>query len=180
MALYSDKPVTNVNNILPTYILSCYKDDFIYIDGNSLSYNPEVLQLSGKFVYKNPHYAKMEQSTIFNNTEAVLLNNQAMYILTTCYWLTKDGFDLNDITREQCKKYFRKLGNIVFKKQNLIFNKSIYSTERKFCFKINFTKVYNRSKWNIFKLRCVIGENSNMVIESDMFILPYDTHGIHQ
>ena len=119
--------------------------------------------------FENTSYVK-RSSEIFNNTEAVIACNQAMYISLICYYLACT----NGIKQD---KLFELLGKMVIRKQVMSFYKPILrnnSSIFQFILKIGVKKI--TSKGDFFRIVFSCGNDNNIIVESSVFIIEQDYH----
>ena len=137
-----------VSNEVVEKVLERYKNEFRYVNPVDVFFDSDTLTLSGKFNYLYSSYSA-NKSHIFNNTEAVFLSNQTIYILVSCYLMFQDEVDVAQISNnEEAQSYIDKLGSIVIKRMDLLFLGSIFADDPSLPFQIRINKCKKHLKGN--------------------------------
>lgn len=116
----------------------CQKALFRYNEGSKSllqhSLNFDTDRLQGKFICPQPYLKHGDSSSAMNNTDFMLLSNQACYLIIYCYFMNNLGYSLDRVNEIH--------GNIAIYKQSFVFKNTVNANiENEFQAKIdNFRK----------------------------------------
>ncbi|MCC2645252.1 MAG: hypothetical protein K0R94_1030, partial [Burkholderiales bacterium] len=128
-------------------------------------------------LYKNAHYGKKESSKIFNNTEAVFLFNQALYLLMYMVNLENNKSTKAEINMTTCTTFLKKMGNFIFGKMDFDFKKPIFDSSTYIPFNIKITAYKKYADKVKYFLEIKIGLENNFLCNGIVFELTHDLHG---
>ena len=152
-----------------------YKNNFIYLDCDSLHFNDKTLMLSGKLIWQGSPYLK-KPDQVFNSTESIIANHQIFYIMAIGYLANRDGINIFDDTFKLHIDHYRKiLGNFVLKEQISEYNYPIFNNADDLVFRANLDKVKQTSKGIFFILSTTMG-TKNFFFKLKVFLLDFDLH----
>lgn len=156
--------------------LDAYKDEFIYINSDTIMFSKENESITGQFVFKGAQYLK-QSDRILNNTEAIIASNQISYLLVMALLATNDGHDIYlDSFQTHLNPYYKKLGNIVLREQSCFYRKPLNDSEGDIILTAAKDNHVLKKNLNMFTYTVRFGKQDNFIITTKAVLLNYDIH----